>query len=116
MGEESVISSKARREKRAYLVGLLGGEPHGRGLLAADHEVDVVLSPEAVSHRAQEAVGIGRQVNTSKSGLEVQDGADERRVLMGKAVVFLTSPGRSLNVVERAAWLTPCCFVSLPEY
>ena len=89
------------------LLRLLAGEPHGRGLLAADHEVDVVLSPEAVSHRAQEAVGIWRQVHARRLGLEVEDGADEAGVLVRETVVLLPCPGGGLDVVERSVGLAP---------
>ena len=101
------------RDDCAYPVGLLGGEPHGRGLLAADHEVDVVLGPQAVRHRAQEAVGIGRQVHARELGLEVEDGADERRVLVRETVVLLPRPGGGLEVVEGSARLAPWGLVRL---
>lgn len=99
----------------AHLISLFWAQPYGCWLLAADHKVDVILCAEAVGHGAQEAVCIRRQVNTSESGLEVQDGADERWVLMGEAIVFLTSPSRSLDIVEGATWLTPGCLVSLQD-
>ena len=109
----SEIASTDRGKRRAYLVGLLGGEPHGCGLLAADHEVDVVLGPQTVRHRAQEAVGIRGEVDASELGLEVEDGADEAGVLVREPVVLLPRPGGGLDVVERAARLAPCRLVCL---
>jgi hypothetical protein len=81
-------------------LSFLWAKPNSRGMLRADHEVDIILRVDAVSDRAQEAVGIWRKVDTSGVGLEVKNGSDERRVLMRETVMFLTSPGGGLEVVE----------------
>ena len=80
---------------------LLRAEPNSRGVLRADHKVDVIFRVDAMSDRAQEAVGVRWEVDTSGVSFEIEDGPDERRVLMGETVVLLTSPGRCLEVVER---------------
>ena len=81
---------------------LLRAEPNGRGMLRPDHQVNVVLRIDTVSQRAQEAIRIWREVDTSGVGLEVKNGANERRILVREPVVFLTSPGGGLEVVERS--------------
>lgn len=93
-------------------VGLLRREPHRSGLLATDHQVHIVLRAQTVCDCRQEAVGIRRQVHPSKLGLEIEDGANERRVLVREAVVFLSRPSRGLDIVERATRLAPGRFSS----
>ena len=83
-------------------LSFLWAKPNSRGVFRTDHEVDIVLRVDAVSDRAQETVGIWREVNASSVSLEIEDGADERRVLVRETVVFLTSPGGGLKVVERS--------------
>ena len=72
----------------AYLVGFFGAQPHRSGLFATDHEVDVVLCAQAVRHCRQEAVRVGRQVYARGRRLQVEDRADERRVLMREPVML----------------------------
>ena len=72
----------------AHLVSFLWTKPDGRRMLAPDHKVNIVFRPKTVGHRRQEAVGIGWQVDSCRSRLEVQDRSDERRVLVRKAVVL----------------------------
>ena len=66
-----------------------------------------------MSHRAEEAVGIRRQVDTRKLGLEIEDSADEGWVLVRETVMLLTGPGRRLNIIERTDWLTPVSLMGL---
>jgi hypothetical protein len=56
---------------------------------------------------AEEAVGVRRQVYTRGLSLEVQDGSDERGVLVRETVVFLASPGAGLDVVDGAEVASP---------
>lgn len=89
------------------------GEEDGLRLLGADHKIDVILRPETMSKRGQKGVCVGRKVDASGGGLEVQDGADEGRVLMGETVVFLSSPGTGFDVVDTANVFAPCSLASL---
>jgi hypothetical protein len=97
-------------------VRLFRAQPHRRRLFAPHHQVDVVLIPETVRHRAEETVGIGRKVDACPLRLEIKQGADERRILMGKSVVLLTSPCRSFEVVDGTDWAAPLGFPSLRLY
>ena len=81
-------------------LSLLRAEPNSRGMLRTNHQVNVVFRVDTMSDRAQEAVGIRREVDTSGVSLEIENSADERRVLMREPVVFLTSPGGGFEVVE----------------
>lgn len=55
----------------------------------------------------QEAVGVRRQIHSCELRLEIENGANEGRVLVREAVVFLPCPCRRLDIVERAARLSP---------
>lgn len=88
-------------------VRILRTQPYRRRLLTAHHQVDVILRAQAVGHSAQEAVSIRREVDTRQLGLQVEHGADERRVLMRETIVLLPCPCRSLDVVQRADVLPP---------
>ena len=81
-------------------LSLLWIEPNSCGMLRTDHGIDIILRVDAVSDRAQEAVGIWRKIDTGGVGLEVKDGSDERRILMRETVMLLTSPGGGLEVVD----------------
>ena len=94
-------------------VSLFLAQPHRRRLLAADHQIDVVLGTQAMGDRAQEAVSIRWEVYTSQCRLEVEDGTDKGRVLMRKAVMLLTSPGRGFDIVQRTNIFAPSGFVGL---
>jgi hypothetical protein len=69
-----------------------------------------------VRHRAEETVGIGRKIDACPFRLEIEQGADERRILMGKPVVLLASPCRSFEVVDGTDWAAPLGFPSLRLY
>ena len=58
-------------------LSFLGAEPNSRGLLRANHQVNVVLRIDAMSDRAQETVGVRRKVDASGLSLEVKYGSDE---------------------------------------
>ena len=66
-----------------------------------------------MGHRAQEAIGIRRQVYSSECRFEIKNGADEGGVLVRETVMLLTRPGRSLNIIERTDWLTPVSLMGL---
>ena len=76
-------------------------------MLAANHQVDIILRPQAMGHSRKETVRIGRKIDSSKSRLEVQNSADEGRILVREAVVLLPGPCRSLDVVKRSTGLAP---------
>lgn len=78
-----------------------------RRLLAADHKVNIVLRPEAMRHGRKKAIRIRRQIHARDFRLQRQHAADERRVLVGEAVMVLPRPGARLEVIERANRLPP---------
>lgn len=55
----------------------------------------------------KEGVGIWGQVNTCGARFEVQNGANEGRVLVRESVMFLTRPGASFEVVDAADVFPP---------
>ena len=59
-----------------------GVEPYWLGCLRADDEIDVVLGAEAVGECGEEGVGVRGQVDSCCCGFEVEDCADEGRVLV----------------------------------
>lgn len=58
-------------------------------------------------YRAEEAIGIWWKIHSSCLCLQIQDGTDEGRILMGEAVVLLTRPSRSLNIVKTRKMSSP---------
>ena len=61
----------------------------------------------------EKRVGIWRQINASSIWLQVEDGADEGWVLVGKPIVLLSGPGTGLNIVDAAYVVVPFCFPGL---
>ena len=75
-------------------------------MLGRHDDVDIVAALDAVIEAAEQAVCIGRQVQTDNIRLFVSDVVKETRVLMGKAVVVLLPYVGSQNQVERRDRLT----------
>lgn len=69
------------------LICLLRTQPDRSRLLRANHEVDIVLRTETVGDGTEETVRVGRKVDAGDGGLEVEDCADERGILMTEAVI-----------------------------
>lgn len=61
----------------------------------------------------KKGVGIWGQVNPGGARFEIQNGANEGRVLVRKSIMFLTRPGASFEVVEAANVLSPGSLPSL---
>ena len=61
----------------------------------------------------KEGVGIRRQVNTCGARFEVQNGANEGRILVRESIMFLTCPSASFEVVDAANVLSPGSLPSL---
>ena len=55
----------------------------------------------------KEGIGIWGEVNTSGARFEVQNGANEGRILVGESIMLLTRPGASFEVVDAAYVLSP---------
>ena len=91
----------------AVLHSLLHGQPLRTRMLGSHDDVDIVAALDAVIEAAEQAVCIGRQVQTDNIRLFVGDVVKETRVLMGKAVVVLLPYVGSQNQVERRDRLTP---------
>ena len=68
-------------------------------MLGRHDDVDIVAALDAVIEAAEQAVCIGRQVQTDNIRLFVGDVVKETRVLMGKAVVVLLPYVGSQNQV-----------------
>lgn len=64
-------------------------------------------------YSGKEAIRIRWEVNTSKLRLQIEKGTDKRGILMREAIVLLSSPGRGLQVVDRANVMAPFSFTSL---
>ena len=86
---------------RAVHDGLIHRQPLRQGVLAGDHDVQIVAAAQAVVGRRQQAVGIGRQVDAHDVGLLVDHVVDEARVLVREAVVVLLPDVRGEQVVQR---------------
>lgn len=64
-------------------------------------------------HSGEECVGVWRQINASSVRLQVEDSADERWVLVGKAIVLLPRPGAGLDIVDATYSVVPFGFPGL---
>lgn len=93
--------------EETYLISLFRAQPDRRRLLAAHHQINVVLRPQTMRRGGEETVRIRRQVHSGKLGLEVQHRTNEGRVLMTEPVMLLPRPCRGLNIVETSARLPP---------
>jgi hypothetical protein len=60
-----------------------------------------------MSDGGEETICIGREINSFDTGFQVENGADERGVLMTEPVMFLTCPGTSFDVIETSDILSP---------
>ena len=65
------------------------GQPLREMRVCRHHDVDVVQAAQAVIQDRQEAVGVGRQVNTHHLGLLVDHVVEESGILVREAVVIL---------------------------
>lgn len=61
----------------------------------------------------EERIGIGRQVDSSCTRLQLQDRADERRVLMRESIVLLSGPRAGFDIVDAGDVVMPCCLSRL---
>jgi hypothetical protein len=68
---------------------LVHGEPLGGRLLAGDDDVDLIAAAQAVVGDAEQAVGVGRQIDAHDLGLFVDHVVDEAGILVRKAVMIL---------------------------
>ncbi|OIQ69769.1 hypothetical protein GALL_486260 [mine drainage metagenome] len=70
-------------------------------LLVADDDVDIVGALETMVGDRQQAVHIGRKVDTRDIGAFVDDQVEEARILMREAIVVLPPHGRGDEQIER---------------
>ena len=63
-------------------------------------EVSEILGGERRKRILGNAYCVWREVYAGRTGLEIEDGSDEGRVLVGEAVVLLSSPRAGFNVVD----------------
>lgn len=89
------------------IVGLFWGKEDWLSLLRADHQIHIIVGAEAMSKGGKEGVGIWRQVNTCGARFEVQNGANEGRILVRESIMFLTRPSASFEVVDAANVFSP---------
>ncbi len=85
----------------AVLDGFVHVQPLRGGMLAGDHDVDVMAAAEAVVHDAQETVRVRRQIDAHHLRFLVHDQVDEAGILVGEAVVILPPDVAGEEVVER---------------
>ena len=71
-----------RSARAAMIVGLFWGKEDWLRLLRADHQIHVVSGAEAMGKGREEGVGIRGKVHACGARFEVQNGADEGRVLV----------------------------------
>jgi hypothetical protein len=78
-----------------------------RIVLAADHDVDIVLAAQAMVHYRQEAVGVGREVDPDNFRLLVDDMVDKPGVLVREAIVVLAPHVGGQQIVQRGDLAPP---------
>ena len=80
---------------------LLHGQPLRQGVLAGDHDVDVVPAAQAVVEDREQAVGVGREIDANDVGLLVDDVVDEAGILVRETVVILLPDVGGEQIVQR---------------
>ena len=70
-------------------------------LLVCYNHIDIVSALEAVIHRRQQAISIGRQIYPDDLRRLVAEDIKETRILMREAIVILTPDGGGQENVER---------------
>jgi len=68
-----------------------------------------------MSKSTEESVGIRREVDSGNSRFEIQNCTNKRRILMRKAVVFLSSPSTRFDIVDTRKFSSPSAFGSLND-
>ena len=86
---------------RAVFDRLIHGEPLRRRLFPDDDHVDIVPAAQAVVCDAQQAVGIGRQINANDLCFLVDRVVDETGVLVRETIVILPPHMAGEQIVER---------------
>ena len=80
-------------------------------LLVGDDDVEVVAGAQAVVGDAEQAVGVGRQIDAHDVGALVGDDVEEAGVLVGEAVVVLPPDERGDEQVDGGDGRAPAEFV-----
>jgi hypothetical protein len=70
-------------------------------LLVCYNDIDIVRALEAVIHRRQQAISIGRQIYSDDLRRLIAEDIEETRILMREAVMILTPDGGGQENVER---------------
>ena len=74
---------------RAVRDGVLHRQVVERRLLAGDDHVDVIAAAQAVVGHREQAVGVGREIDTNDLCFLVDHVVDETRILVRKTIVVL---------------------------
>lgn len=82
-------------------------------MFRCNDQVDIVSRFEAMVNGAEKGVGIRWKVYSSGGRLEVQHSTNERWILMREAIVFLTSPSTSFDVIDTSKGRAPIRFLGL---
>src|SRR5271163_371353 len=69
------------------------------------------LGSQAMCNCRQETICIGRKIDSFDALLEIEDCPDESGILMTESIVFLTSPSRCFDIVERSNIFAPFTFM-----
>jgi hypothetical protein len=69
-----------------------------------------------VIYGRKESVGIRWKIDARSGRFQFENGSDERRVLMGKSIVFLSRPGACFDVIDTRYVAVPTSFSSLLDH
>ena len=87
--------------------GRINVEPLPLRLFSGDDQIDVVTAAQTMIRDRQQAVCVGRQIDTHDIGFLVCHMIDEARILVRKAVVILAPDVRGEQIVQRCDRLAP---------
>ena len=91
----------------AVLHRLVHGQPLGTGVLGGHHDVHIVPALDAVVKAAQQAVGIGGQINAYHIRLLVVHMVQEAGILVSEAIVVLLPDVGGEDIVQGGDILPP---------
>ena len=100
---------------RAMDDGRIHRQPLRQGMLAGDHDVDVIAAAQAVIEDRQQAIGIGRQIDAHDIRLLVDHVVEEAGILVREAVVILLPDVGGQQIVQRRDLPPPGQFQTSPS-
>jgi len=85
---------------RAVHNGRFHSQPLGQRMFSGNHHIHVVPTAQTVIKHRQQAVGVGRQIDTNDIGFLVDNMVEESRILVRKAVVILLPDMRGEQIIQ----------------